>query len=385
MAFVQGKKWHTTTDCRLRSIRKNATVIGAVLLVGAFLTVLILAKIASFQEAALIGYGYAIMGGLSLFLVHRFIGGKLTIFTAGQQWVLKALLYTVSLSFAYLIGLLFQTMLRYPLASIKNIVGDTFWSAFVYFVSSPFEEKAMSDVLSPEFRGFFITFLALIFLIGLMSLVGSWVEIRWRATRHSQALQKAELTALRSQLEPHFLFNSLNTITALIRSDPQKAEQLLVQLSQLLRYVFQHSAQERVELQSEIEFTRQYLNLLEARFGETFCVTWRWHLPDESQVVPVFLFQPIVENAIRHGWQDESKPLKLQIALEESNGYLRVEISDNGQGIRPEVLERLPRPGHALANIAERLSLFYEESGLLRIQSRWQEGTKVEIKLPVSK
>ncbi|MEE9169274.1 MAG: histidine kinase [bacterium] len=356
---------------------------AAVLVFGAFISFILLAKTDSTWKALSIGYFYAASAFLVFALVHKLVAAKLSVFSTGQQLILRTLLYTIAISFAYLAGFVFQTIVLLPFHTIQEAVIDNAWKGFVYLVSSPFGGQAQAPFLSLELRALSVPFFAMIFLIGLVSMVGSFVEIRWQETRQRQAVERAELTALRAQIEPHFLFNSLNTIASLVKKDADKAEKLLIQLSEILRYFFQGSTRDTIELEHELNFTRQYLALLSARFGEDLQIEWRETLDHPRQKVPVLLIQPIIENSIRHGWQDRDTPLRIRIEVAESDKSIRLKVSDNGKGIKSEMLKEIPIYGHALANISERLHLQFKEDELLRINSELDKGTIVEMTIPI--
>jgi two-component system sensor histidine kinase LytS len=184
-------------------------------------------------------------------------------------------------------------------------------------------------------------------------------------------------------MEPHFLFNTLNTIAALIKSDPRQSESLLIQLSHMLRFIFRHSGEQTVPLKDELVFTQQFIAMIEARFGESIEVNWQKHLLREDHPVPALLLQPLIENSIRHGRMDSGRPLVLTIRIEETDSYIVVSVADNGRGMLPKKLESLPVTGHALANLTERLNLLFSRDNLLAIDSRPGEGTTITIRIPV--
>ncbi|MFQ5584510.1 MAG: sensor histidine kinase [Calditrichia bacterium] len=359
--------------------------IGAVLLVGAFFSFLMMAQTGSLLTALLIGYVYALSFSGAFWLVYEFLGEKLVVFTAGQQWILRTLLYTIAFVAAYLTGLVFQTLLLLPAGALQDILTQQLWQGFVNLVTLPFRRGASPSFFGMDIRPLLIPFFAVLFLIGMVSLMGSFVQVRWQQHRQQASLQQAELAALRAQIEPHFLFNSLNTIASLIRSQPDRAEYLIVQLSLMLRYLFQNTSRETIEFERELEFTRQYLELLRARFGGKLIVQWEDLSVSRNFRSPVLLLQPLIENAVQHGWENREQPLQITISIKESEGNVRLTVADNGKGISREQLSRLPVPGHALANISERLALTYHKKNLLSVESAEGQGVTVTIDLPVGK
>jgi LytS/YehU family sensor histidine kinase len=209
--------------------------------------------------------------------------------------------------------------------------------------------------------------------------------MRWQQNRQQQAIDKAELTALKAQIEPHFLFNSLNTIASEIKNDPDNAEQLILKLSDILRYLFDNASKETISLEEEISLGKKYTDLIKARFGDKVEIRWYNSLKYRLVEVPVLLLQPLVENSIRHGRGEQTDVLKITIDISEDEQGILCKVSDNGQGIDAQQLQKLPLAGHALANIDDRLQLIYRVPGLLKIHSEYGQGTTVSIFLPERK
>ena len=230
-----------------------------------------------------------------------------------------------------------------------------------------------------------IPFFAVIILIGLVSLIGSFVEMRWQQNRQQLAVDRAELTALKAQIEPHFLFNSLNTIASEIRNDPDKAEQLIIQLSDILRYLFDNSSREMIRIDEEISFLKKYVDLIKARFDDKIEIKWRNSLQNGSIEVPLLILQPLVENSIRHGRGENTDILKITIDISDDDNTIVCKVIDNGQGIDSTRIKKLPAAGHALANIHDRLYLNYKRTDLLKIESELGQGTTVSIEMPKRK
>jgi signal transduction histidine kinase len=363
-------------------IRSFTFILIAIAVIGGFLSFLFLAITESTSDALLIGYFYAVTLVIVLSFVQRVVINKLQVFNPVQQWTLRTLIYIIAISAVYLSGLLFQLTILTPQISFGEILSEGFWSSFVAFISSPLDLKFSADFFREEFRAVLIPFFAIIILIGLVSIIGSYVQMRWQQNRQQQAIDRAELTALKAQIEPHFLFNSLNTIASWIKIEPKKAEQLIIKLSDILRYLFENTSREMVSIEEEINFLKKYLELMQARFDKRLHVHWHQALQDKSLKVPVFILQPIVENALRHGWMNDRDILKIEIIIEENEKGIFLSVHDNGQGMDIQRLKMLPIPGHALSNISNRLQLVYKKSDLLRINSTYEKGTMVSITIP---
>jgi signal transduction histidine kinase len=355
----------------------------SIIVLGGFLSFLFLAKTDSTVDALLIGYFYATTLIFILAIVQKTVINKIDVFSSVQQWTLRSFIYTISISTTYLAGLLFQSAILKPNVKLTEFIGDKLWASFVSFISSPLDLEIANSLFKEEYRIALIPFFAVIILIGLVSLIGSYVEMRWQQNRQQLAVDKAELTALKAQIEPHFLFNSLNTITSEIKNNADNAEQLILKLSDILRYLFDNSSQEMIRIEEEISFLKKYADLIQARFGNKVQIKWHNSLKNGNKEVPVLLLQPLVENSIRHGRSEKIDVLRITIDINENNLGILVTVKDNGQGIESNRLKKLPTKGHALANINERLQLSYKKSDLLKIESKDGQGTTVSILLPV--
>jgi sensor histidine kinase YesM len=373
----------------IHSFIKNRSAVllplAAIIILGGFLSFVFLTITDSIRDALLVGYFYGLIFVLTLSLVQRLVISKLTVFGSVQQWILRSFVYAISICAAYLAGLLFHSAVLRPDLELTEFIGDTFWSSFVAFVSSPLDLEFIKNMFLGENLIALIPFFAVIILISVVSLIGSYVEMRWQQNRQQQAVDKAELTALKAQIEPHFLFNSLNTIASEIKNDPDNAEQLILKLSDILRYLFDNSSKEMISLEEEISLGKKYTDLIEARFGDKVEIRWNDSLKNGNTEVPVLLLQPLVENSIRYGRGETTDVLKISIDISEDEQGILCRVTDNGRGIDPIRLKKLPTAGHALANIKERLHLSYNKTDLLRIESEISKGTTVYIRIPVRK
>ncbi len=367
----------------MKPLPRMIWIAGAVLLVGALLSFFILGKTDSAPRAIVAGYFYSVCLFGTFGLVRRFFTARLSVFSTAQQVLLRTLLYASALGVAYLLGLVFQTIILIPAHTWKLAIAEQLRLGFLHLISFPFTGESFDSLLTGEVRTVLTGFFTGIFLIGLVSVLGSYIEMRWQQNVRRQAVQQAELSALRAQIEPHFLFNSLNTIVAILRSDTERAEKLLLQLSDILRYMFQNSQREKVDLQQEIEFTKQYVELLQARFGEKLVIKWSVSASPKELSVPGLIMQPLIENAIRHGWVDRNQPLHLHFSVNRNAAYVVMSVSDDGAGISAQRLQQLPLPGHALENISTRLALFFGQKKLLSIVPVPDSGTRVDIKIPL--
>ncbi|HEX8246064.1 MAG TPA: histidine kinase, partial [Longimicrobium sp.] len=202
-------------------------------------------------------------------------------------------------------------------------------------------------------------------------------ERELRAARLEARLAEAELHALRSQLEPHFLFNTLNAVAASLRDDPDAAETMLERLGGLLRLVLQGRGRQEVTLASEIDFVRRYLDLHQARFGSRLRVTWSVDPALERAWVPALLLQPLAENAVRHGVSARGAGW-IEVAAERDGPRLRLTVRDDGVGPSAAAAD-----GVGLANTRARLAQLYGAEQALAVVPRQPAGTEVEVVLPL--
>ena len=209
--------------------------------------------------------------------------------------------------------------------------------------------------------------------------------------RQAQLAARAEVKALQAQINPHFLFNSLNTMASLTRTNPAKARELLREFAVFYRRTLE-STESLIPLKSELEQTRRYLKIERARFGEDRIIETERLAPGlDELMVPAFLVQPIVENAVRHAMRDEG-PLHIDVRVGHHGNDVLISVTDDGLGMDEAVANRLLEQaktitgsekgaGIALRNVTERLKhLFGPDSGI-EIMSKEGEGTCVTLRL----
>ncbi len=218
---------------------------------------------------------------------------------------------------------------------------------------------------------------------GLGSLFSTQIELS-TIEEQMKLVDQAELKALQSQINPHFLFNALNTIGSLIRTNPDKARELLQHLSLFFRNSFQVDKEE-VSIHKEIEHIRSYLEIEKARFGEKLHVDFSVPAAINCSVPP-FLLQPIVENAVKHGIMVRRNGGKIKITAKSDRKGTAITVKDNGVGIEKGRIEWLLSDdgsvNSALKNINKRLALKYGENSGLYITSKRGSGTAVTVRIP---
>jgi hypothetical protein len=177
-----------------------------------------------------------------------------------------------------------------------------------------------------------------------------------RASRLETELSKAQLEALRLQLNPHFLFNSLNTIAELIHENPNAADAMLTRLGELLRLCLNNTDAQEIRLSQELEFLRKYVDIEKIRFEDRLTVTFAIDSQTLNAMVPNLLLQPLVENAIKHGVSRSAAPVSVAVESAFQNGHLRLRVADSGAesgGRQPS------QSGTGLANTRSRLDRLY--------------------------
>ncbi|WP_057832499.1 sensor histidine kinase [Colwellia sp. TT2012] len=187
--------------------------------------------------------------------------------------------------------------------------------------------------------------------------ISRYIESRGKITQEKQARKQAQLQALRYQLNPHFMFNSLNTISAYIHSNPDLADEVLHELADILRYSLDTGEKNSVSLQQEIAIIDKYLNIEKARFGDRLIVNF--DIPAEllNTQVPPLILQPIVENSVKHNAQQNELviTIKVEKIAKNKDEILRISISDNGSGFSEAVLTKGYGKGIGMKNLQLRM------------------------------
>ncbi len=223
------------------------------------------------------------------------------------------------------------------------------------------------------------------FADGLAKLFSTQLELS-QLDYQKKMLQKAEFHALQSQINPHFLFNALNTITAFCREKPERARELLITLATYFRNTLQ-STPYMIGLHTELEHVNAYLKLEKARFGSRLAV--ELDIPSDLHcTVPSFILQPIVENAVKHGAMHNTTEGQVIISAQQRAQETVITVKDNGPGIEPQVVQSLYNDTISsqkvgLVNVHKRLKSIYGEQNGLLIFTNPQSGTEVVIRIPI--
>jgi two-component system LytT family sensor kinase len=232
--------------------------------------------------------------------------------------------------------------------------------------------------------------------VGSPGLVRATVEVsRWvsgqlelaELDRSRSRLLEAELRALRAQISPHFIYNSLTVIASFVRTDPDRARELLLEFADFTRYSFRRHG-DFTTLAEELRSIDQYLTLQRARYGSRLRVSLRI-APDLLPVpMPFLCLQPLVENAIRHGMEGRAGPGLLSVVADDEGMDAHITVEDDGVGMDPDVVRRTlageadDSTGIGLGNIDERLRQVYGDEYGLVVETAPGAGTKVHIRVP---
>jgi two-component system LytT family sensor kinase len=220
--------------------------------------------------------------------------------------------------------------------------------------------------------------------LGMITLVRYYNTIRDRELRAEQlerGLAQAQLRNLRLQLQPHFLFNALNTISSTMYEDPRTADRMIGQLSDLLRMSLRTSHAHETTLAEEIEVLEQYIGIMRVRFGDRMCVETNVDPDTMDALVPSLLLQPLVENAVRHGNTSRLGRGRIGIQGHRDGGTLVLEVTDDGPGA-PDDIDLMTR-GVGLRATADRLRMLYRDAHSFSAGNDGHGGFAVRMRFPL--
>ncbi|TGD79899.1 sensor histidine kinase [Hymenobacter wooponensis] len=274
------------------------------------------------------------------------------------------------------------------------------------WVASLLVHAAASVLLTLLFRILHVTVLYLMAVPGtvlswatIMSSVNIWISVYWMllcvayaldfygrfqrrnldAARLEVQLVQAQLQALKMQLQPHFLFNTLNAIATLIVDDPKGAQRMTAKLGAFLRLVLDNTDKHQVTLAQELHFAELYLEMEQIRFSDRLTITYQLAPDTLPALVPNLLLQPLIENAVKHGLASDAETGTIHIQADRHDGVLVLEVRDNGRGTTHSESR-----GIGLRNSEERLHALYGSQYALSIRTAPEQGFAVRIELPFS-
>jgi hypothetical protein len=250
--------------------------------------------------------------------------------------------------------------------------GASGWSALPTGVFTPTVLNVVGGLLN-------VPFVYLLILLGAQAMTHAHArrDEAAQADRLARQLSDARLALLQRQLHPHFLFNALQAVSTLLHRDPATADRLLVRLSELLRAMLDDASAETMPLGRELDLTRKYLEIEQARFGSRLGVDWRVDDAVLDTPVPSLVVLPLVENAIRHGLSPKPGPGRLTVEARAEGDTLVLAVDDDGLGAAPPIAE-----GLGVGNTRRRLEALYGGRASLEIVTGLQRGFRAVIRVP---
>lgn len=260
---------------------------------------------------------------------------------------------------------------------ILLLILNAYW---ILDTGEAFPTKAQYWFLCPQ--TFTTNFLVLIVIIGITMAIDNYFinqDLQLKSSKLETQLAQAKIAALRRQLQPHFLFNTLNALNTLIlRKDHKKAELMLGKISTLLRETIEAKDDKWIQLEEELRITRLYLEIHEVRFGDRLEVSYTIDPDALKYDVPNFLLQPLVENALSHGIGKIADKGKIEMRIDHIENCLSIQVADNGPGMPDAGLVE----GIGLGNTRERLQQMYPQGFEMTYERSSIGGFQVSIKMP---
>jgi two-component system LytT family sensor kinase len=222
----------------------------------------------------------------------------------------------------------------------------------------------------------------------LMGVLVALENVRQQRAEHEQLLklkselQITQLNALKKQLQPHFLFNTLNSVSSLVGKEPESARRMLGRLGHLLRVSLDTERQQTVSLAQEVDHVSDYLGIEAVRFRDRLSVTYSVPADLGELMVPSMILQPLAENAIKHGLDRINDAVHISVIATQDNGTLILNVVDNGPGC-DDIEQALSHGGIGLRNVRERLRTLYGDRAVMDVQQPPGGGFHVAISLPV--
>jgi two-component system LytT family sensor kinase len=231
--------------------------------------------------------------------------------------------------------------------------------------------------------------IVLLIFVTTLSCVGITLKI-WNNTRLEMKLAeqevlvvKSRLDALANQINPHFLFNTLNSISSLIRTNPAKARTMVIKLSHILRKLLQ-GHENFISLREDLEFIDNYLDIEEIRFGkDKLRIEKEIDAETLGCLIPSMILQPIIENSIKHGIAPKIEGGRITIRATRHQDRISIEVEDNGVGMAEEEIPKVYNSGIGISNIIERLKVVYHSDYVFSVKSFPGHGTFTHIEIPI--
>lgn len=235
----------------------------------------------------------------------------------------------------------------------------------IFKMFSPIDKEWLTKVLPARIFGGYIAYIIYVVFFYAITYYQNFKEKVRKESELKALVKEAELHALKSQINPHFLFNSLNSISSLTMSDPQKAQEMVINLSSLMRYSLKFNQNEKVPLNTEIDNIKIYLQIEKVRFGSKLNPVFNIDENALKASIPNMILQPLFENAIKYGVYEATEPVDIITGCCIKDDFLEITISNT---FDPEVLLKKGE-GIGLRNIRDRLQIIFNNPGLLKIEN----------------
>jgi two-component system, LytTR family, sensor kinase len=271
---------------------------------------------------------------------------------------------------------LFFGLLSIPFSALHTLLFYLPSRPLSFFISEMFVRT-----IAQRYPFDLIIFLCVIALIHAYRYFQVTQERELRATRMQAQLAEAQLQALRMQIQPHFLFNTLHSVSAMMYENVGSAHEMITRLGDLLRWSLKYSNRHEVTLDEELQFLKHYVDIQKMRFGERLNFKTDISVEARKAFVPNFILQPLVENAIRHGIEPQKIGGKVEIYARRENDRLRMQVSDNGPGL-PDRSSVQTSSGMGLSNCRDRLQQLYDGEHTLELLEGEGGGLTVSLTLP---
>ena len=274
----------------------------------------------------------------------------------------------------------FSIVLSALITAVGHVVLWFYWG---WSMGRPFSFERMGRFVVANFSEGIGIYLLIALTSYAFSYYRRYREGQDKTLKLEAQLSQAQLQALKMQLNPHFLFNTLHSISALLNKDTESARKMITRLGDFLRLTLDNSGSQEVTLKQEIEFLSCYLEIERIRFQDRLVTNLDVPHQTLDAMVPNLILQPIVENAIRHGIAPRSTPGLIEIGAEQRNGTLRIQVRDNGPGLPAHrISEILFHKGLGLANTETRLERLYGAAHLFDFSNSPAGGLVVTLEIP---
>jgi two-component system LytT family sensor kinase len=331
-------------------------------------------------------------------LVGLFFSSQIYVYFARTQravplWRALAWQMTATLVFALSTPMVLWLARRYPFGRaawrrplavhlLAGTVISAVWAACHIVIDSAFNGNLRTLELSYLPRVIFVNLDKELLVYWIIVVISHAVDYYQRYREGELRASQAQLHALKMQLHPHFLFNALHSISALVHSDPEAADKMIARLGDFLRLTLDTAAAQEVPLRQEIEFLNCYLEIERIRFRDRLTTSLDVDPQALECRVPNLVLQPIVENAIRHGVAPRSAPGRVEVRAERRGGALLLQVRDNGRGLPSDGACATKGGGVGLSNTRERLRQLYGGAFVFEIENDPEGGVVVTVEIP---